>query len=315
MNDWYHARHTALFFWTAVFLLYSFLSSRQVRKSFLGLLRTTINPTILTLLGGLALVVLALATVAVILGRIGGFWETLPVVTVSTWTVTSGLGLMMNLNNFLEKGGEFKKASAVLTPAAIVAALTNIAVLSIWLELGLLPLLACLSFAVAYYESKRHSHRPYKAAIAILTCYTLLLVSLAVKTLIEDPTTWKSLAQGALLPAWLTIGALPYLRLLIAAERWRFTFRCPSRTVSSVGYGSDWPLTVESAKLCCKHRAVWVEVDGKKYGVNGTSKGILSRWGYNCFDLSEIWRDAPQGDGTKVSIHRLIQDGLALEAS
>ena len=244
MIEWYdlNARHEAVVVWITAFLLYAFLSSRQARKSVLALGRTVMDRTILILLGGLLLVVIALATVAVCLGRIAGFWETLPVITVSIWTLTSGVGLLMNLSNFLEKDGEFKRAGAVLTPAAIVAALTNIAVLSIGWELGLLPLLVFLSFAVAYYESKDHSHQPYKVAMTILTCYTLLLVSLAIKTLIEDHATWKSLAQGALLPAWLTIGALPYIRFLIAVERWRFTFRCPSRTVTSVEYGTKWPL-------------------------------------------------------------------------
>ena len=315
MLDWYdlNARHEAVILWITAFLLYAFLSSRQARKSVLALGKTVMDPTILILLGGLLLVVTALATVAVWLGRIAGFWETLPVITVSIWTVSSGVGLLMNLSNFLEKDGEFKKASAVLTPAAIVAALTNIAVLSIWWELGILPLLVFLSFAVAYYESKDHSHQLYKMAMTILTCYTLLLVALATKTLIEDPTTWRSLAQGALLPAWLAIGALPYIRFLILVERWRFSFRCPNKAITSVEYGNDWPLIVESAKLYCKHRAVWVEVDRKKYGVNGTSKGLLPRWGLTCLDLDEIWKDAPDLEGAKVSVHRLIQDGLALE--
>ena len=108
----------------------------------------------------------------------------------------------------------------------------------------------------------------------------------------------------------LTIGTLPYVRFLILVEQWRFRFRCPSRVVSSTEYGGDWPLTVSSAKLCCKHGAVWVEVCGKKYGVNGTSKGLLRKWGHTSFHFTDIWKDHPDIEGLKVSVHRLIQDGL-----
>ena len=31
------------------------------------------------------------------------------------------------------------------------------------------------------------------------------------------------------------------------------------KEVRSSDYGSDWPLTIDSAKLCCRFRAVWVE--------------------------------------------------------
>ena len=69
-----------------------------------------------------------------------------------------------------------------------------------------------------------------------------------------------------------------------------------------------------------------MEVNRKKYGVNGTAGPMLKRYGFACVELNDIWRDHPDkekwigalgADGEamdwKVSIHRLIQDGLALE--
>ena len=71
---------------------------------------------------------------------------------------------------------------------------------------------------------------------------------------------------------------------------------------------------VDSAKLCAKHGAVWVEVNRKKYGINGWSKTLLREWGHTCLDLEEIWKDHPSPlKGLKISSHRLIQDGQALE--
>ena len=315
MVDWYdlNARHEAAILWFGALLIYALAASSGVRQSVLGLLKILVHRTILTSFMGLLLVVTALAAVAVCLGRIVDLWETLPVVTVSVWFVSSGVGLLLNFDNFLEKDGEFKRASAFLTPATIIAALMNIAILSFWWEVALFPLLGILSVIFAYYDSKDQSHQLYSAVKTALLLYTLIVVALAIKNLVEDPSTWKPLVQAVLMPILLTFGALPYIHLLILFERWRFSFRCPSRIVSSTDYGSDWPFIVDSAKLCRKYSAVWVEVDGRKYGLNGTAKTLLPRWGHTCSDLAEIWKDHPQYEGIKVSIHRLLQDGLALD--
>ena len=219
----------------------------------------------------------------------------------------------MRFPNFLKKDGEFKRASAVLTPAAIIAALTNVAILPFWWEVALLPLLGILSILFAFYDSKDRGHRVHGFVKAALVSYTLVIVSLSIKSIVQDPGTWKGLAQAVSMPVWLTLGTLPYIRFLILFGQWRFRFRCPSMTVSSTDYGKDWPLTVDSAKLCCKRGAVWVEVDGRKYGLHGFADALLPKWGHTCSDLSEIWKDDPHLRGAKVNTYRLLKDGLALE--
>lgn len=298
--------------WFGAFLIYALAASSGVRQSVLGLLKVLGHRTVFTLFIGFLFVVAALTTVAVCVGRIAGFWETLPVVTVSVWTVTSGVGLLLNFDNFLGKDGEFKRASAVLTPAAVIAALMNIAILSFWWEVALLPLIGILSVVLAFSDSKDRPNRLNRTVKMVLLSYTLMVVALAIRNLVTDPGTWKPLVQAGLMPIWLTLGTLPYIGLLMLVEQWRFTFRCPSRTVSSGDYGSDWPLVVDSAKLCCKYNAVWVEVNSKKYGLNGSARTLLPRWGHTCSDVVEIQRDHPDIEGIKVSSHRLLQDGLAL---
>ena len=315
MIEWYdlNARHEAAILWFGAFLIYALAASSGVRQSVLGLLKVLGHRTVLTSFIGLLLVVTALTTVAVCVGRFAGFWETLPVVTVFVWTLTSGVGLLLNFNNFLEKDGEFKRACAVLTPAAVIAALMNIGILSFWWEIALLPLLGILSVILAYSDSKDRLHQLHRTVKMALLSYTLMVVALAIRNLVADPGTWKPLVQAGLMPIWLTLGTLPYIRLLMLVERWRFRFRCPSKTVSSSDYGSDWPLVVDSAKLCCKHNAVWVEVNGKKYGLNGSAGTLLPRWGHTCSDVTEIQKDHPDIEGIKVSTHRLLRDGFALE--
>ena len=315
MIDWYdlNARHEAVTLWLGAFLIYALATSGGVRGSVLDLLKILKSRTIVMLFMGLLLVVAALAAVAVFVGRIVGLWENPPIVTVSVWTMSSGFGLLMNFDNFLEKDGEFKRASAVLTPAAIITALTNIAILSIWWEVALLPCLAILSVIFTHYDSEDADHQMYRAVKTLLLLYTLVLVAIAIRNIVEDPGTWKSLVQAGLMPIWLTLGILPYIRLLIFVEQWRFSFRCPGRMVASTDYGRDWPLIVDSAKLCNKHGAVWVEVNGRKYGLNGTAATLLPRWGHNCYDLTAIQKDHSDLEDIKVSPHRLLQDGLTLD--
>ena len=315
MIEWYdlNARHEAAILWFGAFSIYALAASSGVRRSILGLLKVLGHRAVFTSFIGFLLVVGALTTVAVCAGRIAGFWETLPIVTVSVWTVTSGVGLLLNFNDFLGKDGEFKRASAVLTPAAVIAALMNIAILSFWWEVALLPLLGILSVILAYSDSRDLPHHLNRTVKMALLSYTLIVVALAIRNLAVDPGTWKPLVQAGLMPIWLTLGTLPYIRLLMLVERWRFTFRCPSRMVSSGDYGSDWPLVVDSAKLCCKHNAVWVEVNGKTYGLNGSARTLLPRWGNICSDVVEIQKDHPDIEGIKISTHRLLRDGFELE--
>ena len=155
-----------------------------------------------------------------------------------------------------------------------------------------------------------------------LVLYAIALISLVVLRLVDNPSDWRLLAQAILFPVALTIGTLPYIQLLVMIERRRFSNGAMCKNVRSSDYGLAWPLTVESAKLCCRFHAVWVEVNGRKYGVNGTAKLVLERHGHRCLDLNEIWRDHPDremgnealGTGRKVNIHRLLQAGFDLEA-
>ena len=276
----------------------------------LALLKTFSEGIMLLMITGQLIFVVILTILAVMVGRSLGFWETLPVITAMTWFLTSGCSLLFAIGQIGDDRGLFReKIRTVLVPSGLVVALFNIAIFPFWLEVLLFPILVILVFISIVCSSQP------SAGIAKLCrlVYVIALMFVAVKGLVEYPETWKSLIQGILFPIWLTLGSLPYLSLLIAAERYRFKSGSKCKIVSAADYGSDWPLTVDSANLCCRHSAVWVEVDGKIYGINGTAKGMLRQNGIKCFDLEEIWRDNPKFYGMKVSIHRLLQDGFALE--
>ena len=248
------------------------------------------------------------------LGRKVGLWQTPPVVTASVWALTAGVLHLLHLGEFLETDNAFRsRAVALLGPSTILAAFMGVAVLSFWGELFLIPVLSALVLVVNANRSNGLT----------IVCSVLLLIYVggSISMVIIDwgsTETMRSLRQAILFPFVLTIGALPYIQLLVVAERIRFG-RSKMREDGAGDWAimeNDWPLTVTSAKLCCKFQAVWVEVNGRKYGLNGTdgTKCGCIVW-LPCFELNDIWRDNPDSEtmGLKVNIGRLIRDGLALE--
>ena len=325
MLEWYdlNARHAAIFIWGSAVLAIPTIRSPDVRKSIFDLLRLMLSPSISLLVIGLLVNVACLTFLGVLLGRKIGFWETLPVVSVSVWSLTSGITLLLHLSEFLKGENEFRsRVVAVLGPSTVITGIVNIAILAFWLEMILAPVIFFL--AVAFYSTRNKEMTAISRVL--LPTYALGLMLVAAIALIDDPRTWKSLAQAVLLPIALTVGTLPYMQLLVIAERIRFIREAKYKVVSSTDYGADWPLTVSSAKLCSRFLGVWVEVGGRKYRLNGTSEAILRRFGHKSFELDKIWKDHPEkekwanelGNSAepfewKVNIGRLIQDGLALE--
>ena len=325
MPEWHdlNARHEATFLWGTAVLAVAVVRSADVRRLTCDILKILAKPSISLPLIGMLAIVAGLTILSVILGRMIGVWETLPVVTASVWFLTAGFSLLLNLGDFLKGENEFQtRVVAVLVPSTVITEIISVAVLTFWWELFLIPLL----FFIVYVMYTNQSTKLTVVASVFLVIYALGLISTITIDLVDNPSSWRVLLQAALLPIVLTVGTLPYIQLLVMIERLRFDRGAKRKTISAIEYGNDWPLTVDSAKLCCRFQAVWVQVNGKRYGVNGTSGAILKRHGYQSLDFNDIWKDHPDREkwieelgngeesaGWKISIHRLIQDGLALE--
>lgn len=83
-----------------------------------------------------------------------------------------------------------------------------------------------------------------------------------------------------------------------------------SKLVGRATMQDDWPLTAEEGLLRCKGSGgvgqVTIEVNGKKYAVNGTAKNDK-----NNAAIDPIWADDTT-PGLKKNISPLIQEGLGL---
>ena len=297
--------------------------SSEVRRSAYQLVRTAVSPFVWLSILGLMMNAAVFATGIVLLGRMIGLWDTLPIVAATVWSFTSGLSLLMNVEGFFKNDGEFRsKALSMLAPATITAEVMGNAIFPLYVEIVLIPLIVFFTFG-AYVREDPKENRVYQALLGILGL--VLLVRLIIGLVLE-PGSWEMVVQSLIFPMIMTVGAFPYLRSLILFERCRFLIGVKSKLVVATEYGDDWPLTVPKAKLCCKHGAVWVEVDGKRYGLNGWATPLLQQRGVSILELEPIWRDHPKRAETaaklgaeaetfvwKVDVGRLLNDGRALE--
>jgi hypothetical protein len=83
-----------------------------------------------------------------------------------------------------------------------------------------------------------------------------------------------------------------------------------SKVVGRAIMKDDWPLTADNGLLRCKGSGgvgqVTIEVDGRKYAVNGSAKGDKSNAA-----IDPIWANDTT-PGLKINISPLIQEGLRL---
>ncbi len=303
-------------------LVFAMAKSSEVRRSISGLIRSLLSPSLLLPILGLVVYVTLLTVLGVTSGQVVGLWKTLPVVTATLWLLTTGFSLLMHFGDFLRTDNEFRvRAIGVLVPSTILTQVAGVAILDFALEVALVPLLVIFGYAA--HANLTSSLTNFSRGL--LSLYAFALIGLVAIAVLVTPEEWINLFQAILFPIFLTIGTLPYIKFLTVLERTRFIRSAECKTVSSIEYGPEWPLTVDSAKLCCNGTAVWVEVNNRKYGVNGLAGPLLRKWGHTIHDLNEIWKDHPERQevirmsGTddeeiswKVNIGRLIQEGLEL---
>ena len=270
---------------------------------------------LLPFLTGLLVYVSALTMLAVIAGRSVGLFSELPVFSACLWFIAALFPLAGRAIRTGSWAGPLREylMHSLTIPAAATAFL-SVAILPFWLEFLLLPILLKIVWTSGFESGPRVSGFDRIFMIA----YVLVLVTVAAYALVESPATWRMLVQGLLLPVWLSIACLPFIKLMLLADRERFDSCVISRSVSSTDYGANWPLTIDSVRLCYRHGAVWIEHNRKKYGLNGFAAPLLSRFGHECLDLSDIQRNRkelfsnPSEFELKVPVDRLLQDGLKL---
>ena len=193
-------------------------SPTQILKSVLGVLTALGEPLVLLVITGLMSVVLVVVVATEALKWAVGVAELIPVVATAFWFFTSGFSLLLKLGeSYEERTVVFRKAGEVLVPAAAVTALVDFSILPLWWELFLFPVLIILflisELGHSTSDSREDGQPSAGIAKALLIVYLLALICLAAKGVIQNPNTWGALVQTFWVPAFLTIGALSYLKL------------------------------------------------------------------------------------------------------
>ena len=329
MFDWHdlNARHVALSIWMIVTIALVAVASANVRNAFRSLITSVWSMPLLPILLGFFAVAGASTYCAVVLGTWVSYWVALPVVTAVVWTMGSGIGLLLNYDSFVRKQETFSTAvKRTLLPSTVITALVGSSTLSLGLELVLVPVVIAIG-AVHIFTLANPKHRWATYVITtLLLLYAAGTLALLARDSFSDPANLQLASQSVILSIWLTVWAIPYLRLLIAVEKARFLLSTRCKSIRESEYGEGWPLTVEKAWLCCKSSAVWVEVGRERYPLNGASETVLPTYGLEFLELEEIWREDPaleairkefgdEADGTpmRISVGGLISEGLALE--
>lgn len=322
------ARHQATLLWLLTGFALASGTKSGIRATLWQIAKTLLHPALLLWFVGLLLTV-AIATVVVVwLGRIVGLWQVPPIVSASSWFLFSGVGLLMNFGKALEGEGVLTRSTGIVSPVMIVTAVMSVSTLPLLAEVLIFPVVFLLSILVAFVSVKEPNGHAHTILVTSLSVYVVLSLALAIYRLIDDLSVGQSIAQSLLLPMWLTLPTLLYIRFLVTLERTKFLWNADKKRTKASDYGDEWPLTVESALLCAKNNAVWIVVNGKRFRLNGTADGVFRGLGVELSDIREIqrvddklmerygeWLDLEEGGPPLVSVHPLIRDGLALDTT
>ncbi len=328
MLDWHdlNARHTASFIWLSLALTLLFWRSANARGAFRNLVESVRSKPLLPVLAGFLAVAGVGTFSGFVLGNWVSYWVALPVATAAVWTLGSGLGLLLNYGAFIRKEATFSRTIArTLLPPAVITALVGSSTFSLPLELILVPVVIGLGLVHIVASSDAKHQRATYVTTTLLLLYALVLLALLIRDSISDLENLILASHAVILPVWLTVWAVAYLRLLMSIEKTGFVLSTRCKSIRASEYGDAWPLTVEKAWLCCKSSAVWVEVGKNRYPLNGTSKTVLPGYGLEFVELEEIWREDPAWESIReqlgesnqtplrVNVGGLIREGLALE--
>jgi hypothetical protein len=215
-------RELAILVWLAVIVAWA-LTHRDVRASAVDVLRAFAEPKILVPLAFMA----GWVVVEVWLGSRIGLWEPSLLSETAVWFVASGLVLFFNFGDASKQTHFFRRrAVAALAPVVLMQALLDAFVLSLPAEMVLQLVLISLVMIGAFAAKEARYRQIQNLTSGLLI---LIVLVLALRTGIMMATGWDSLDKGdllrqAILPAWLTIGLLPFIYAALLYASYELTF-------------------------------------------------------------------------------------------
>ena len=205
-------RELASLIWLAVAAAWV-LSRRDLRSGIAGILKSLANPLLLLPLLGLQ----GWIALEIWAGGKLGLWNTDLVSNTVVWTVGTALVLYFNVNKAAEDPLFFRKtAKSALAASVFVEFFINLFVFGLFAELILQFVLIILILVDAFSSQKPEFQQLKKVLGALLVGVGFLFLGY---TIVQFYAQWTQLDRQALflkfaLPAWLTIGVLPFIYVL-----------------------------------------------------------------------------------------------------
>lgn len=205
MND----REVAVVIWLGIAVVF-LVGWRDTRGSVRDVLAAALQPKLVVPVALTA----AYASALLFVGARVGLWDPSLVPDTVAWFVSTAVVLLAKVASTPVDSGFFKTAArATLRAAVFVEVFVNLVVLSLPVELLLVPLLVLLGLLAAVARSDGRSTSVANAVDGIIACVGVALLGYVAVRL---ATGWETFDQAHallqfLLPVWLTFGALPFV--------------------------------------------------------------------------------------------------------
>jgi len=209
--DTFNNREKAIIVWLVIFLVWALLQ-KNVRSSFLGVLKALFQKKILTVLVAMLLYV---GLVVFIFYKIQ-FWDVFLVKDTVFWILGVAFILLMNANKATQDKHYFRKILLDnLKLILVLEFIINLYTFNLWIELILVPLLFLIVAMGAVAEFKKE-YMPVKKIIdSILSFFGILLIIFALFKIFGDYRGFATTdnLRSFLLPLLLMLAYLPFLYL------------------------------------------------------------------------------------------------------
>jgi len=207
--DLFNSREQSTMIWIVILLLLA-LSKKDIRKSFLDLIKMLFEPKIITIIG---LMLLYTVLIVSILSKMG-VWKANLIKDTIFWTFGTAFILMINARKATHDDKYFK--TILLDSIKFIIILefvVNFYTFSFWVELLLMPLL-CFVMLIGVVAETEKEHMPVKkVSDFILSGFGLFII---VYSFIKITSNYKELAtldslRAFILPPLLSFLYIPFL--------------------------------------------------------------------------------------------------------
>ncbi len=216
-----------------------------------------------------------------------GLWNGGLLADTVFWMLGSGIVLLFNFARATERPSFFRASLAELIRVAIfLDVLLEVSILSLPIELLLVPVATLLTMVAAVTERQDQHKQVSKGAQFILALVGLALVSTGLLRLVRHfgGHDYGQLVRQALLPIWLTAGLLPYVYLLGIYARYEVVAR-----------HNDWQSSTTSNKGFALKATVL-----REFGLKGHELGQLNRRAMSAVAQAGNYKEARR----QIQLHR-----------